>query len=342
MEENSSVANPVDMPWAKLRQFIFAYVKSMRLYYAFITGIAGWIGVSFYFYLIIRDFKREITIVDYERAVIILTILFGSWGINQIFNDWLGLPEDRINAPNRPMVSGELNIKWALTLSCSLMAISTVISYFLNPHAVIPIVLGFILNFVYNYSKAWGLWGNVIFGLMISNCTVFGFLASGPTPTPFITSNRLCTIFLVSLMNGLMTYYTYFKDFEGDKAAGKDTFIVRHGIELARVVGIFGAFLPTISFFTFRWAGWFPFVYTEQFVYCGVMTIFLQVWTAIRFYRYPVGPKSYYSNVTNFRACACGQVTLIAMFNGTLALYLFGATYVFIGFLFDLYSDHRA
>jgi len=30
-----------------IARFIRAYVRSMRLYFAFITGIAGWIGVSF-------------------------------------------------------------------------------------------------------------------------------------------------------------------------------------------------------------------------------------------------------------------------------------------------------
>ena len=37
-----------------------------------------------------------------------------------------------------------------------------------------------------------------------------------------------------------------------------------------------------------------------------------------------------------------GQVTLIALFNGTLALYLLTASYVFIGFLFDLHKDHQS
>jgi len=325
----------------KLKTFAFAYIKTMRLYYAFITGIAGWIGVSFYQFLALRDFHHEMTTQDYHRSVLILVILFSSWGINQIFNDWLGLAEDRINAPNRPMVTGELNVKWALITSYSLMCGAAVISWFLNPLSVIPVVFGFLLNFVYEYSKAWGLWGNVVFGLMISNCTVYGFLASGPTPDPLISSNPLCTLFLVGLMNGLMTYYTYFKDYKGDRAAGKDTFIVRHGLRIARVVGVFGAFLPTLSFLFFRWLGLFPFEFTEYFIYCAVMTVFLQLWTAVRFYNYPVGPRAYFSNATNFRACACGQVALISIFNGPLALYLFSTTYVFVGFLFGLHDDAK-
>jgi hypothetical protein len=37
-----------------------------------------------------------------------------------------------------------------------------------------------------------------------------------------------------------------------------------------------------------------------------------------------------------------GQVTLIAIFNGTLALYLLSASYVLIGFLFDMHKDARS
>jgi geranylgeranylglycerol-phosphate geranylgeranyltransferase len=330
------------MSFSSLKQFFFAYLKTMRLYYGFVTGIAGWLGVSFYYHLRFLDFQRPMTPDEYPRGAMILAMLFASWGINQVVNDWLGLEEDRVNAPNRPMVTGELNPKWALRLSGFLMGCTIVISYLLNPHSIIPALLGVILNIVYNYSKAWGLWGNLIFGLMISTCTMYGFLASGPTPSPLFTSSRISVLYLVVLMNGLMTYFTYFKDYEGDKAAGKRTFIVRHGVERASRIGIFGAFLPTLSFFFIRWMDWLPFAYTDFFIYCAVMTVFLQIWTAVRFYQFPSGPRAYFSNATNFRACACGQVALISMFNGVLALYLFSLTYIFIGFLFGFHEDDKA
>lgn len=95
--------------------FARAYIKSMRLYYAFVTGIAGWVGVSFYHWLMPGQ-------AGFVRSSLILAMLFLSWGINQIFNDYLGLREDRINAPNRPMVTGELNAKAALWLSTALLA----------------------------------------------------------------------------------------------------------------------------------------------------------------------------------------------------------------------------
>lgn len=318
--------------------FVRAYISSMRLYYAFVTGIAGWIGVSFYSYL---NSTPELSV----RNIGILVILFLSWGINQIVNDYLGLPEDRLNAPNRPMVTGELNTNLALAVSATLMAGVIILSWFLNPWSIAPIIIGVLLNVLYEYAKAWSLFGNLIFGLSIAMCTVYGFLAAGPVPEPALTTNRVSVFILVTVMNGLMTYFTYFKDYAGDKAAGKHTFIVRHGLRMARVAGVLGAFLPTILFMLFVATNWIPsgdILYARDFVFCGVMTVFLQLWTAVLYYRYPVGNRTYFSLVTNIRACVAGQITLISIFNGVLALYLFAASYILVGFLFDLYKDARS
>ena len=321
-----------------LFRFARAYISSMRLYYAFVTGIAGWIGVSFYSFI---TGAPELSV----RSIGILAILFLSWGVNQIINDYLGLPEDRINAPHRPMVTGELHAGLAVWISTALMTGVVAVSWFLNPWSVIPIVLGVLLNVLYEYAKAWSLTGNLVFGLSIAMCTVYGFLAGGPVPSPALTTNRVSVFILVTVLNGLMTYFTYFKDYAGDKAAGKHTFIVRHGLRTARVAGVLGAFLPTILFLLFVAIDWIPsgdIHFPQNFVFCGVMTVFLQLWTAVLFYRYPQGKRTYFSLVTNIRACVAGQVALIAIFNGTLALYLFAASYVFIGFLFDLYKDARS
>lgn len=319
-------------------QAVYAYVKSMRLYYAFITGIAGWIGVSFYHFC-------EPGAFDYGRVSLILVMLFLSWGVNQIVNDFLGLPEDRINAPNRPMVTGELNPGGALVTSVLLMGGVVVVAFWLNPWAVVPVVVGAFLNVLYEYAKAWSLSGNLIFGLSIAMCTVFGFLAAGPLPDPVFTRNRVAAFLLVVILNGVMTYYTYFKDYRGDAKAGKRTFVVRYGLRVSRYAGVVAALLPTLAFFLFHYLEWLPMrdvLFKRDFVFCGVMTIFLQLWTAILFFRRPIGKQTYFALATNIRACVAGQITLIAIFNGTLALYLFSASYVFIGLLFDLYKDAKA
>jgi hypothetical protein len=98
-------------------------------------------------------------------------------------------------------------------------------------------------------------------------------------------------------------------------------------------------------FLSFVGLGWFPLssiLHTNIFVYCGVITFFLQCWTAVLYFLHPLGESTYLNLATNIRACVAGQITLIAIFNGTLALYLLSASYVFIGFLFGLNGDARS
>ncbi len=334
-----------------LLAFLKAYTKSMRLYYSFVTGIAGWIGVSFYQYVAhssgprgTSNIVRTIEIpTPPEKMLVILVLLFLAWGINQIINDYLGRKEDRINAPERPMVSGELNPERALALSGSLLVLSFLVAWFyLEPIAIIPLAAGVLLNILYEYAKSYGVWGNIVFGLMISMCGLFGFFASGPMDI-YMTRSRFSALFFIAVMNGLMTYYTYFKDFTGDLAAGKRTIIVRFGIEKNRYISIAASFLPSVLFFIgYFELGSFEIKLNNTFVILGILTIFLQIWTGYLYYKNPKGEMTYYSLVTNFRACTCGQATLIALFNPTLGMILFLVSYVFVGFLFNLHTSIKA
>ncbi len=324
-------------------KFLKAYIKSMRLYYAFVTGIAGWIGVAFYEYIAKFPFQTAEVVPTTEKKAVILVMLFLSWGINQIINDYLGLKEDRINAPHRPMVSGELDPGKALALTGILLSMTLGITYtYLEPIALIPAVLGIVLNIVYEYAKGHGIFGNIVFGLMIAMCTAFGFLAAGPTQSPYFTSSRVSVLILVAVMNGLMTFYTYFKDYEGDKAADKRTLIVLLGIEKSRYVAAISVFLP---------AGIFLLLYLNSFIEARVnsiflilsgLTLFLELWTGYLYYKDPQGQRTYYSLAANFRACTCGQATLISLFNTELAMLLFLVSYMFVGFLFDLHTDPKS
>ncbi|MCD4818989.1 MAG: UbiA family prenyltransferase [Candidatus Cloacimonetes bacterium] len=322
--------------------FLKQYIKSMRLYYSFVTGIAGWLGFAFYEH-IATDFKTVEIMPSVEKKALIISMLFLSWGINQIVNDFLGMKEDRINAPERPMVSGKLNPIKALLLSAFLMIFVVIITFlYLEPIAVIPLVLGVLLNVIYEYSKAYGILGNIIFGLMITMCTAFGFLAAGPTQAPYFTHSRISVLVVVWLMNGLMTFYTYFKDYEGDKAAGKNTIIVKYGIEKSRFIAIFSAFLPAILFTIIYKLDLIIAPLNSTFYLLAVLTFFLEIQTGWLYFKNPKGKVTYYSLATNFRACACGQATFVALFNRELALILFILSYVFVGFLFNLHHNSRA
>ncbi len=323
-------------------KFIKLYVKSMRLYYSFVTGIAGWLGFAFYQH-IATDYRTVEIMPSISRQIVIITILFLSWGVNQIVNDYLGLKEDRINAPQRPMVTGELNHRAALAVSALLMLFVFMITwFFLEKIALIPLVLGVMLNVVYEYSKSRGVLGNIVFGLMITMCSAYGFLAAGPTQAPYFTKSRLSIIAIVWLMNGLMTFYTYFKDYKGDKRAGKKTLIVKYGLRKARYISILSAFLPAILFVALYSLGQIDAPLNGTFILLGILTLVLEIQTGWLYFKNPSGEKTYYSLEANFRACTCGQAAFVALFNQHLALVLFILSYIFVGLLFHMYGNSKS
>lgn len=323
--------------------FIKAYVKSMRLYYAFITGIAGWIGVAYYEYVAASSFKTVEAVPSPIKKITILALLFLSWGINQIINDYLGLKEDRINAPQRPMVTGELHPQKALLLSTILLLLSlSTIYFYLEPIAIIPAILGILLNIIYEYAKGYGVSGNIVFGVMISMCTVLGFLAAGPTQPPYLTGGRLAVLAIIIILNGLMTFYTYFKDYKGDKAAKKKTLVVQFGLKKSRFIALLSAFLPSLAFALIYFSGVMNTRLNPVFILLGASAVLLQVWTGYLYFKKPYGEKTYFSLKTNFRACSCGQAALMALFNAKLAMMLFVATYMLVGLLFNLHTNSKA
>jgi geranylgeranylglycerol-phosphate geranylgeranyltransferase len=119
---------------------------------------------------------------------------------------------------------------------------------------------------------------------MISTCTVYGFLAIGPIPNGHSYHQPIFNHSAGCLHEwGLITYFTYFKDYEGDTSRRQKYHHRRHASESAKMSAIFGSFMPTILFFALSYMKLFPICITEHFVYCGIMTIFLLVWTACAF-----------------------------------------------------------
>ncbi|WP_460055606.1 UbiA family prenyltransferase [Spirochaeta dissipatitropha] len=323
-------------------RFFRAYIKSMRLYYSFVTGLVGWLGVSYYHYLAGHgDYGMEAP--GLPRLLVILFLLFIAWGINQIINDYLGLAEDRVNAPQRPMVSGELSHGWALLLSGLLLAGGMLITaLFLNPWALLPLTAGVLLNVLYEYAKAWGIWGNLVFGLSISCGTLYGFMACGPVPSQAFTRTWISVLALAVLNNAVMTYYTYFKDYEGDSEAGKHTLVVRLGLNRARKLAAVLGFLPGAAFFLLTGVGLIAVPLNPVFLFLISLTIFLQIWNGLNFSRHPHGASAYRHLEGNFRAYTCVFAAFIALFTPHIAMQVFIVTYIMVGFLFSLHKNPRA
>lgn len=317
-----------------LKKFIKAYIKSMRLYYSFITGLTGWIGIEYYEYLAINN--PGIPKPDSTKKIIILVILFLAWGVNQIFNDYLGLKEDRINAPRRPMVSGELNVKAALITSAVFMIIITCINlFYLNPFSFIFLFLGFLLNLVYEYSKRFGFLGNLVYALAISQTALFSFFAYSTVSVKIFSLDFVPILLIILFLHFIMCYFSYFKDYEGDKKAGVETIIVKYGCKIGSYIGFGLIFIPYILFFLFSVLNFYAGEINSNFLLVGFLTFFLHLWTGILYLRNSSGEQAFYNIKTSTRACTCGLAAIIALYNPSVAIFLYLITYIFVGFLFD-------
>ena len=88
------------------------------------------------------------------------------------------------------MVTGELDPARALSLSFALMAVGAAATAAIAPRALVPLAVGTLLNVVYEYAKGVPVLGNVVFGVMISMCTAYGYLASTPSLEVVFTPAR--------------------------------------------------------------------------------------------------------------------------------------------------------
>jgi geranylgeranylglycerol-phosphate geranylgeranyltransferase len=176
---------------------------------------------------------------------------------------------------------------------------------------------------------------------MIAMAPLYGGFASGPTASNVLQPNRVSVLLMVMTLNALMTYYTYFKDYRGDLLAGKRTLVVLLGPGRSRIMAFTFAFIPTLLFGLLRLSGFHQTPLNRTFLILGLLTVFLQLWTGVLYWKNTSGASAYASLQTNFRAAACGQATLIAIFDPDLAIWLFIFSYIFVGFLFDLHQNHK-
>ncbi len=269
----------------------------MRLYYGFVTLSAGWVGIALYPGIISRF-----------NCVLLSVILFCSRGVNQIINDYFKLEEDKINAPGRPMACGKLNKTGALAVSSMCIVGILVYSMWQNPAACVPILAGVLANIYYSKTK-----NILLFAFSISCCAWFAYVVLGGRVGAFFTANhgQNAVLFLGLLgCNALMTFFTYFKDVQGDKSVGKRTPQVRFGNESMRKAGLIWGLLPlVISFLVYVVAGWSPAL--------GVL-LSGSILSAFTGYVYdkPHRPQDdYFYLKYNFAACCALQAGLVAWFN---------------------------
>ncbi len=194
-----------------MKSFIYNYIRSMRLYYCFVTGTTVLAGV-----LIANGAGSS-----RATAACLLAIGFLSWGVNQIFSDFFDRKEDAINAPHRPMVTGALPARPALLLSAAIMVLFAVASVLISPWTLPVLAVGAVLNVAYSFLKKVPVINFLVYACAITCCALYGYAGiTNRCPTADAVLRASASIFPVHC---LMCHNSYYKDVAGDRAAGVRT-----------------------------------------------------------------------------------------------------------------------
>ena len=315
-----------------LKDNLFTYIISMRWYCAFISGMAGWLSLAF-----------SQTTPHISKQLVVLGVLFIGWGANQVINDYLGLAEDRHNAPKRPMVTGKLDIRFALTLSTILFLIGLIATALISKQAIIFYLLMFSLNIIYERAKRIPLLGNIFFGLLIASCVYYAASSvSEKTLKSLLLDSRIATLaILVWLINFVLCFFSDFKDYDGDKKAKVRTLVVLLGIDKAKYLGPLLSIIPFIYlYFVLKMSLISFYCPPVSFFIMLALTLLCLLYPAILLIKYPQGENTYYSLKWVITGTVLFKTTLIGLINPALSITLFLLSIIFIKLLFGLYKDY--
>jgi len=303
--------------------FIKAYIKSMRPYTFFITGIAGLIGM-----LLVSSH------VSLLQKTVVLILLFSSYGVNQIINDLVGIKEDKINSPKRPSVSGELNKQKAIFLTICIFFIGAVLTYFFNPYALIIYFLGYSANFIYEYLKRIPLIGNLWFGLMIALVPIFGALAITNLSLIEVMNNinLIYIAIVVALSSSTLCYFTYFKDYEGDKHENIKTLIVVLSQKPSKYLNFLMSVIPFVLLGILFYFKLWTLEINNVFLILSLISFLLVQYTSYLYSKKTIDYKR--SLELNFEGIVLFQTSLIALVNPLISTILFIISFLFIKIIF--------
>ncbi len=331
MVETKRFPERIKMQKFSLKGNLYNYFASMRWYGAFISVMAGWLGIIF----------SGVTTSIFRQAAI-LAILFVGWGVNQIINDYLGLREDKFNAPERPMVTGALNARFALALSLALFIIGLMATYRLNPQANILYLFVFALNIVYERAKRMPSLGNITFGLLIAPCVYYGAVCVNRSKIldVFFDSNLAVLAILIWLINAVLCFFADFKDYQGDKIAKVNTLVVALGLHRAKYLGLFFATLPFLCLWYFlRKLLLFHFFINKHFLVMLTLTFFTFCYSALLLIKNPQGENTHYSLKWALLGVVLFETTLGGLIKPALSIIIFIFNLTCITLIFCLYKD---
>ena len=219
-------------------KFLYYYLRSMRLYYGFVTATTVLAGLCLA-HGTYNELKLSWTLNDLPwtlRDAALLAMGFFAWGFNQIFSDWCDRKEDAINAPHRPMVTGALKPLPAFAVSAAGLAAIAVAGYLMSPWTLAFLALGGALNIAYSLLKRVPVLNCLVYACAISCCALFA-IAGMAKRCPTLDEFGFVAAWIMPV-HFLMCHNSYYKDVKGDREAGVRTLQTSYHKYVAELVSI--------------------------------------------------------------------------------------------------------
>ena len=217
-------------------KFLYYYLRSMRLYYGFVTATTVLAGLYYWHWFGFRADSAWRPVGWTLRDAALLAMGFFAWGFNQIFSDWCDRKEDAINAPHRPMVTGELKPLPAFAVSVAGLAAIAVVGYLMSPWTLAFLALGGALNIAYSLLKRVPVLNCLVYACAISCCALFA-IAGMAKRCPTLDEFGFVAAWIMPV-HFLMCHNSYYKDVKGDRAAGVRTLQTSYHKYVAELVSI--------------------------------------------------------------------------------------------------------
>ncbi len=191
-----------------------------------------------------------------------------------ILNDVFDIETDRINAPRRPLPSGQVTPRDAVWFFITISALGSVLSALIHPLALAVAVPVWGVGVIYNWrGKRMGLWGNGMVALSVGMTFIFGGIAVRQLSEFFVWYYAA----IASLIDLGEEISADAMDAEGDKKAGSRSLALRLGSATALRIGA-GIFLTIVilSWLPFlagwlAWDYWVPVALLDAvLIYCTI------------------------------------------------------------------------
>jgi geranylgeranylglycerol-phosphate geranylgeranyltransferase len=216
-------------------------IRILRPVNALVAGLAA----------VLAYFIASGTLIPETFALIVIVFLITAGG--NTINDYFDVAIDRVNRPDRPIPSGEINTVQAGFLAIVLFSCGILLSVFTNPLCFTIAVFNALLLYLYAARLKRMLFiGNMAVSYLSASIFLFGGAFYGIEGIEKVAAIAIMTFFAMLSRELLKAA----EDVKGDAAAGALTLPVEYGIRVTVFLSLLFALCAIAgSFYPVRWWG---------------------------------------------------------------------------------------